>query len=86
MISQSEQINHPQPTEREAERLHLLIEECGEVIQAATKILRHGYTNFHPDFPDTTNKTNLEREIGDLNFVISMMYDGCDVNDCWSHR
>ena len=31
-------------TPAQAERLAILIEECGEVIQAATKILRHGYT------------------------------------------
>lgn len=38
---QAQHFNQLKPSE--AERLACLIEECGEVIQAAGKILRHGY-------------------------------------------
>lgn len=47
------------------ELLVLLIEECGEVIQAATKCLRFGYDVDHGvDYGN--NKVVLSREIGDL--------------------
>lgn len=47
------------------EVLVLLIEECGEVIQAATKCLRFGYDVDHGvDYGN--NKMVLSREIGDL--------------------
>jgi hypothetical protein len=47
------------------ELLVLLIEECGEVIQAATKCLRFGYDVDHGvDYGN--NKLALSREIGDL--------------------
>jgi len=32
----------------EAERLALLAEECGEVVQAVCKVLRHGYESTNP--------------------------------------
>lgn len=50
-----------QLTPAEAERLALLAEECGEVIQAIGKILRHGYESRHPD-GGPTNREALERE------------------------
>ena len=47
----------------------LLIEECGEVIQAATKCLRFGYDVDHGvDYGN--NKMVLSREIGDLLGVV----------------
>ncbi len=48
----------------EAERLALLIEECGEVVQAASKVLRHGYKSYDPTVrggPD--NQEALAKEI-----------------------
>ena len=36
-------------TPAEAERLAMLAEECGEVVQIVGKILRHGYDSQHPD-------------------------------------
>lgn len=44
--------------------LVLLIEEAGEVIQAATKCLRFGWDRDHPDYG--VNHEVLAREIGDL--------------------
>ena len=60
-------------TEQEKEILIITVEECGEVIQAITKILRFGkedkvtaaYTNLH----------RLEDEIGDLWCMIGLLVD-----------
>ncbi len=61
-------------TEAEQERLSILIEECGEVIQAGCKILRHGYESYNPKIPNSeTNRQGLEREIGDLMHAIQRM-------------
>ena len=55
-----------QLTPAEAERLAMLAEECGEVIQVIGKILRHGYDSYHPNDPATTNRQLLGRELTDL--------------------
>lgn len=63
-------------TPAESERLALLIEECGEVIQAASKILRHGYHSYDPTVaPEdrVTNLEQLEKEIGHLDHAIGLM-------------
>lgn len=75
-------------TPAEAERLTILAEECGEVIQCVGKILRHGYESVHPDDlekvpgSDTlyqrkpgakTNRDRLTEEISDLVAVMHMM-------------
>jgi NTP pyrophosphatase (non-canonical NTP hydrolase) len=68
-------------TPAEAERLAILAEECGEVIQAVGKILRHGYESKHP--ADTTapnNRGALERELGDVQAIIAMMKSFKDVS------
>jgi len=53
-------------TEAQAERLAMLAEECGEVIQVVGKILRHGYDSYHPNDPSTTNRDLLGYELTDL--------------------
>lgn len=58
-------------TSAECERLVLLIEECGEVIQAATKVLRHGYGGAGPGREN--NRTMLSREVGDLHAILGLM-------------
>lgn len=61
-------------SEAEQERLAIVIEECGEVIQAACKVLRHGYASVNPTIPDSeTNREGLEREIGDLQHAIARL-------------
>lgn len=60
-------------TPAEAERLAMLAEEAGEIVQIVGKILRHGYDNHHPDNPAVTNRKLLEKEINDLVTVITMM-------------
>ena len=58
----------------QAERLALVAEECGEVLQIIGKILRHGYESHHPD-GGPPNRNLLEREIGDLKHAISRLTD-----------
>lgn len=65
--------SHAKLSEDQRERLEMLAEEAAEVVQACTKILRHGYMNFHPNDPDTSNRNNLEREIMDLCAVVREM-------------
>jgi NTP pyrophosphatase (non-canonical NTP hydrolase) len=67
-------------TPAEAERLAMLIEECGEVITAATKILRHGFGSHHPDRPNIRNRQDLERELGDVFAVVTRMMAANDID------
>lgn len=64
----------------QTERLALLLEECGEAIQAIGKILRHGYNSSHPNLPKTTNKDDLEKEIGHIKLAISLLCDAGDIS------
>ena len=67
-------------TEAEQERLAILIEECGEVVQAACKILRHGYESKNPTIPQSeTNRQALEREIGDVMHTVNRLLNS-DLN------
>jgi hypothetical protein len=71
-------------SESEAERLAILIEECGEVVQAACKTLRHGYESANPKAAigrqGETNREALERELGDLSHAVNRMGDADDIN------
>jgi NTP pyrophosphatase (non-canonical NTP hydrolase) len=64
-------------TDAEEERLHLLIEEMGEAIQAAGKVLRHGYESSHPNFK---NRDSLEAELGDVFYAIALMLGEKDIS------
>lgn len=56
------------------ERLAILAEECGEVIQAVMKIMRHGYDSVNPkDDSGETNRQALERELGDVGHAMKRM-------------
>ena len=59
------------PTPRQCEILVILIEECAEVQQRATKALRFGMGEIQPGQPDT-NSARLAGEIGDLSAVLDM--------------
>lgn len=67
-------------TEAEQERLSILIEECGEVVQAACKILRHGYESDNSGLNRENNRQALERELGDLGHAIRRMEIAADLN------
>ena len=66
-------------TPAEAERLAMLAEECGEVIQVIGKILRHGYESSHPVTPNTSNRDLLEKELGDVDAIMSLLSDADDI-------
>lgn len=66
-------------TPAELERLALLAEECGEVIQAINKIIRHGYESFHPDH-DENNRYDLEKECGDVRHAMIRLCDAGDLD------
>lgn len=71
-------------TEAERERLYMLAEEAGEIVQMVGKILRHGYENYHPDDPiKKTNREHLTSELNDLNGVLFGMckYQDLDVSN-----
>lgn len=68
-------------TPAETERLALLAEECGEVVQIIGKILRHGYESTNPVTGDgITNRYKLERELGDIMFGIYLGVNNKDVS------
>ena len=65
----------------EAERLALLAEECGELVQAIGKVLRHGYDSTHPADPHgPNNRANLEREMGDVRAAMILLCSAGDAN------
>lgn len=65
----------------EAERLALLVEECAEVIQAATKVLRHGYESQNPmrETSCPTNRMDLVSELGHLEHAVHRLCEAGDV-------
>lgn len=69
-------------TGAETERLAILNEECAEVQQIISKILRFGYESWHPnDTKQTSNRQLLEKEIGDLQSAIDLMTHVQDVDE-----
>lgn len=76
----------------QAERLAMLAEECGEVIQAVGKILRHGYDSYHPDQQGVaphlrfTNRQALGKELCDLMAVADAVIGRDTVPDHSQHE
>ncbi len=63
-------------TDAEEERLAHLVEECGEVVKAGMKIMRHGYNSYDPtdtSLNPKSNRDDLQREIIDVKLAISKM-------------
>jgi hypothetical protein len=70
----------PGLTAGEIERLALLVEEMGESLQATGKVLRHGWQSFSPfDTQQRTNRSALERELGDMRAAVNLMCDAGDL-------
>lgn len=64
--------NTPRPLDLTLDdKLILLVEECGEVIQAATKCLRFGWDRNQPGYG--LNSSVLAEEVGDLLGVIDAL-------------
>lgn len=59
------------PSAFEREVLTIMIEECAEVIQRATKALRFGLAEVQPG-QEWTNNCRMSQEIGDLYATINM--------------
>lgn len=59
------------PTTEEAERLILLAEECSEVVQMVSKIIRFGWDDVYNDLPP--NRRRLMLEVVDVEAIISLM-------------
>ena len=66
-------------TPAEAERLAILAEEAGEIVQIVMKALRHGLDFKHPE-PGETNRSGIERELGDLNAICARMVEARDIH------
>lgn len=74
----------------EVERLALLAEECGEVVQVVGKILRHGYKSVHPN-GGPNNRRLLEQECGDVRHAMIRMCEAGDlakqvIHDAADHK
>lgn len=68
--------------EAEHERLSILMEECGEVVQIVGKILRHGYESYNPyDKDKVTNRELLMKELGDVENAKNMLTLSNDLQD-----
>ena len=63
-------------TPAEAKRLAMLAEECAEVMQAVTKILRYGYEDVTPE--GKTSRQRLAEEIEDIHAVLAIMEQAKD--------
>lgn len=67
-------MNYNKLTPAETERLALLAEEAGEIVQTVGKILRHGYSSKNPLNPyHKGNRDDLTREVADILAVISFV-------------
>ena len=64
-------------TEKQKESLILLMEEAGEVIQAASKILRYGPES---EFANTSNIMALAREIADVVLLAEITADNFGIS------
>jgi hypothetical protein len=75
----SENFNNLTPAQ--TERLVLLAEECGEVIKAAMKILRHGYESTNPDAQPalSNNRGDLMDELGHVRFAEHLLIESGDL-------
>ena len=56
------------------EALYLLMEECGELIQACSKVLRHGMESCNPnELHGPNNLDNLHKETGDVMAAVDIL-------------
>ncbi len=60
-------------TAAQVESLTFLIEECAEVVQAATKCLRHGEDSYNPfDAHGPNNRDGLNKELGHVQLALRL--------------
>lgn len=70
----------PDLTPAEIERLAILAEECGEVVQAVGKVLRFGWESSSPYGSGRPNRSSLEHEIGNVRAIVNLMLDADDLS------
>lgn len=63
-------------SDAQRERLAWLAEECGEVIQAVGKILRHGYGDESTMY---NNRADLEKELGHVSAAGALLLRAGDI-------
>ena len=63
------------------ETMHILQEECAEVVQAASKIFRFGFHTRWPDEISASNREKFEEEIGDLLAMVDILVENCVISD-----
>lgn len=56
-------------------------EECAEIQQCISKILRFGENNYHPSNPEETNEIQLITEFYQLQAVMEMIIEQGIIND-----
>jgi NTP pyrophosphatase (non-canonical NTP hydrolase) len=62
------------------ERLIMMAEECGEVVQMIGKVLRHGPENYHPaDVDRVTNISLFREEVVDILAIYDMLIESGDI-------
>lgn len=63
------------------ERLEMLAEEAAEIVQAVTKILRHGYESYDPTAPEKGNNADmLRKELDELRTIEHIMVHENDIS------
>lgn len=70
-------------TDQTTEIMHILQEECAEVIQAISKCQRFGMHNYKPG-TDKTNLQQLQEELGDVMAMIELLVDQKIGLDDWT--
>lgn len=74
-------------TNEQEQLLIQLAEECGEAVQACTKLLRHGPESYHPDHPERgTNTEQLQKECGDIMALIDLLCAASITDGIQIHR
>jgi hypothetical protein len=63
----------------EKKNLIILMEECAEVIQVCSKILRFGIDDINHEL-QITNRTHLEVELGDVQAMIGILVENKTVS------
>lgn len=74
----------------QALNLEILAEECSEIIQAKSKIIRFGIDDFHPKNV-FNNRKKLAHEIGHLMFLIEILVQNKtikqdDIQEGYDHK
>jgi hypothetical protein len=71
----------PRLSPAELERVAILADQCGQVVQICGKILRHGYESCNPfDARCKPNRLLLEREVGAVRGAIDLLINRGDID------